>query len=187
MPGIDPVFAWVARLGLCLLFGAASIHKLRDLPRFTATLRGYRLLPDEGAAPAARLLVGMEVALVPTLLTPAADPAGPLAALLLLTVYTAAIAVNLARGRRDIDCGCLGPAHRQPLSVWLLVRNAVVAGGPLVLLLGDTARAASWIDGVSVGAGTLMVVLLFIAANGLAGLAGRGRPWAALGAQGRSS
>jgi len=38
----------------------------------------------------------------------------------LLALYTLAVVVNLARGRREIDCGCFGPAARQPLSAALV-------------------------------------------------------------------
>ena len=43
--------------------------------------------------------------------------------MLLLSLYTAAIVLNLARGRRDIDCGCGGPGSRQTLHEWLVWRN----------------------------------------------------------------
>ena len=51
----------------------------------------------------------------------------------LIGIYTTAIAVNLLRGRRSIDCGCGG--EPTPLSAWMLLRNvllvalAVIAGG----------------------------------------------------------
>src|SRR5262249_14927936 len=44
----------------------------------------------------------------------------------LLGLYAAAIAVNLARGRRHLDCGCTGPALRRPISGWLVLRNLVL-------------------------------------------------------------
>ena len=47
--------------------------------------------------------------------TSMATPHAAAAAALLLALYAGAIGVNLARGRRDIDCGCGGPASRQPI------------------------------------------------------------------------
>jgi uncharacterized membrane protein YphA (DoxX/SURF4 family) len=182
MSGVDPVLAWLARLALALLFAAAASHKLRDFRAFTATVRDYRILPGATAAAAALALVLLELGLAVALLLPAADPLGPLAALALLSLYSAAIAVNLARGRRDLDCGCLGPAHRQPLAPWLLVRNAVICLGPALLLLGDAAtRPASWIDGISLAGGVVLLALLWNAVHQL----GRAQP--ALRAPGRSA
>jgi hypothetical protein len=169
MSEVDPVFVWLARLALALLFATAALHKARDLPAFTATLRDYRILPKVTAAAAALALVIFELAVVALLLLPAAGPMGPLAVLLLLALYSGAIGLNLARGRRHIDCGCLGPADRQPISPWLLVRNAAVALGPLLLLLSsETPRPGSWIDGVSVLGGVTLLALLWNAVHQLA-------------------
>src|SRR5207247_2030674 len=114
---------------LALLFFVAAGHKLRDPRRFRATVAEYRLVPDRFAPPAAALLVAVEAAAGGALLVPGARAAGLLAAAALLVVYGAAIAINLARGRWDIDCGCTGPAVRRPISGWLVARNAVLGRG----------------------------------------------------------
>ncbi|MBW2274238.1 MAG: methylamine utilization protein MauE [Deltaproteobacteria bacterium] len=173
MSGADPVFAWLARIALALLFAGAALHKLRDLGAFAATLRDYRILPlrirPRAVTKAAALaLAALELGSAAALLLPAADPVGPLAALALLILYSAAIALNLARGRRHIDCGCLGPGHRQPLAPWLLARNAAIALGPLLLLLLDAApRPVSWIDGISLAGGVAILALLWNAVHQL--------------------
>jgi uncharacterized membrane protein YphA (DoxX/SURF4 family) len=182
--GLDPVFAWVIRLTLALLFGLAAWHKLRDLPEFKSTLANYRLLPAAIVAPTALALAACELGVAVLLLAPLAEPLArhatlgplssiaPLAALGLLALYSGALAVNLARGRRDLDCGCLGPAQRQPISPGLLARNAVVALGPgLLLLQGATegaGRTTSWIDGLSIVGATAMISLIWSAAHQLA-------------------
>jgi uncharacterized membrane protein YphA (DoxX/SURF4 family) len=181
MSGVDPVFAWLARLALALLFATAALHKLRDLPAFRATLRDYRALPGRLVPAAALTLVSIELAVVALLLLPAADPIGPVAVLMLLALYCGAIALNLARGRRHIDCGCLGPAKRQPLSPWLLARNAVIALGPLLLLVREVPRPGSWIDAVSLLGGLAVLALLWNAVHQL------GMAQMALRAPGRTS
>jgi len=174
---MDPVFGWIARLGLALLFGAALAHKLRDPDGFAATVRDYRMLPARLSAatakPIALALAAAEAATAVLLAVPAVDPAGPTLALLLLALYGAAIGTNLARGRRDIDCGCLGPAHRQPLSGWLLVRNGVLGLAAAALFAGDTARALGWVDAVSVVAAVAMLALLWHAVNELSSAGSR--------------
>jgi uncharacterized membrane protein YphA (DoxX/SURF4 family) len=182
MSGIDPVFIWLVRLAIALLFAAAALHKARGLGAFAATLGDYRILPRSLTRAAAPVFVVFELGAAAALLVPRADPVGPLAVLVLLFLYSAAIGINLARGRRHIDCGCLGPGHRLPLAPWLLARNAAVGLGPLLLLvLEASARPASWMDGISLAGGIAILALLWNATHQL----GAARP--ALRAPGRSA
>ncbi len=168
MSGVDPVLLWLARLGLALLFCAAALHKARDLPAFSESLRDYQILPGPLSNAGARALMAAELAGAAALLLPSADPVGALSTLALLGLYSAAIALNLARGRRHVDCGCLGPAQRQPLAPWLLVRNATLSLGALLLLLPAGApRTVHWIDGISLLGGIALLVLLWNAAHQL--------------------
>jgi hypothetical protein len=86
----------------------------------------------------------MELALVPLLLVPATRAGAAATAAALLLFYAAAIAVNLLRGRSDIDCGC--GSRPQPLSWWLLLRNMLLASGVLTLTLDATASRFVWSD-----------------------------------------
>src|SRR4029077_15900034 len=107
-------------------------HKLRDLPRFVATLADYHLLPG-GLVPAgAAVVVAGELGGAVALVVPGLRGAGLLAAAVALLLYGGAIGVNLVRGRRHIDCGCAGPAVRRPISGWLVGRNAALAAAALV-------------------------------------------------------
>jgi len=149
------------RAGLALLFLVAALHKTRDLGSFHATLANYRLLPPRATGAAALVVVGGELLAAATLLL--APALGAVAAAMLLAAYTGAIAVNLARGRRDIDCGCAGPARRQPIRPWLLVRNAVLIGAALACLAPERVRPIVWVDALTV-AGTIGVLAALYAA-----------------------
>ena len=83
--------------------------------------------------------------------------AGALLAIALLAVVSSAMALNLARGHTDIDCGCggFGAAHQQPLHAGLLLRNAVLVLLALAAAAPGTGRALLWLDAVAVGACTL--------------------------------
>ncbi len=108
---------------------SAAAHKLRNFLAFRGILAQYRLLPDGLLGSAAPLVIAAEFATGLALLAPAALlPASVAAAMaaLLLSLYTGAIALNLARGRRAIDCGCGG--QFTPLSLWLVARNGVLLG-----------------------------------------------------------
>jgi hypothetical protein len=80
-------------------------------------------------------------------------------------VFTAAIALNLARGRRDLDCGCFGPLLRQPLSGWLVVRNGLLALLVLATFTPVDARPLALLDYLTIGAAVAALVTLYGAAN----------------------
>lgn len=164
---MDPVVVTIARLGLALLLAAAATHKLRDPRAFRATLGAYQLVPPSLVALLATLLSAFEVVLAAALLVPASGALAAVAAGVLLALYSAAIAANLARGRRDIDCGCLGPGHRQPLSAWLLVRNGVLMAGAALGAMPPVPRPLGWIDLVTIAGALAALTLLFSAANQL--------------------
>jgi len=170
---MDPVLHLTLRVPLALLLAAAAVHKLRDPAAFRAALAAYRLVPA-WCAPA---IVALEVIVAVALCVP--GPVGPVGAAGLLLAYAGAIAVNLVRGRRDIDCGCAGPAARRPIGWALVARNlllAVLACGGLVAV---EARPLHWIDAVTVVAATLAASALYAAADHLLALAPRARGAAA--------
>jgi hypothetical protein len=167
---LDPAIEFVLRGGLALLFLATALHKLRDLDAFRAAVIGYALVPERLVDAIAVALASGEAATGAALLAPASFGlrAGALAAAAsLLVLYGVAIAVNLARGRRDIDCGCAGPAARQPLSEWLVARNALLAAMALVCLGGATSRPLVWIDALTVSGGVALLAALWLAAHRL--------------------
>jgi uncharacterized membrane protein YphA (DoxX/SURF4 family) len=168
---LDPAIVLVARLALGLLFLSTALHKIRALPSFRATLSDYRVIPPPVAAPASLVLVAAELSVGCALLVPLAPGAIQRVALggalALLLLYSAAIAVNLGRGRRHIDCGCTGPAARQPLSEGLLVRNlALMAAAGLAVLPAGT-RPLGAIDAVTVAGSVTVLAALYTSSNRL--------------------
>lgn len=138
---MDPLFHLTLALGLAMLFAAAALGKLRAMREWPDVLRNYGLLPA-GVVPAAALALPLiELGTAAALLVPGTRRLAALVAALLLALFTLAIAVNLARGRRVIDCGCFGGRLRQPLGRWMVVRNALLALAALALLGPRSARA----------------------------------------------
>ena len=158
---MDPVIDVTLRMALALLFFVAAGHKLQDLGRFGATLAEYRLLPARLVPLAAALVVAVEVAAAGALLVPGARAAGLLSAATLLVVYGAAVAINLARGRRHIDCGCAGPAGRRPISGALVARNAALATLALAGLVPVRPRALLWVDALTVAGATAALAAVY--------------------------
>ncbi len=130
----DPVVGASGLFLVAAVMGGAALHKLRDRVKFVETMRDYRLLPDVMVPFASALVVLSELAAFALLLVPSLRPAGAVLAGGLLVLYAAAIGINLARGRTEIDCGCSFGASGQSISGWLLVRNACLL--PFVLLAG---------------------------------------------------
>ncbi|HEU4429834.1 MAG TPA: MauE/DoxX family redox-associated membrane protein [Myxococcota bacterium] len=168
MSALDPAFGWTASAALALVFAQAAWHKLRDLGAFAAAVAAYELLPAPLAPLLATQLAAAELVLVGALLLPPARAGASLAAFALLCIYSAAIATNLARGRRDIDCGCTGPALRQPLSGWLLARNAALGALALLGAAPASQRALGLADALPIAGGALALFALVLAANQLA-------------------
>lgn len=165
---IDPAVEAALRAALALLFAAAAFHKLRDPGAFRAVVADYRVLPAPLGVAAAALLPPLELSASGALAASGAGAPralGPLLAVALLALYGAAIARNLARGRRHLDCGCLGPSLRQPLSGALLARNALLGAAALACLLPAAPRALVWLDAATVAAAAGALALFWSGAH----------------------
>lgn len=162
---IDPVAAWLARLALAGVFAAAALHKWRDLDAFAAAVAAHRLVPEASVGGLAPLLAACETAVAVSLIVPASAPYAAWVAAALLALYSGAIAINLARGRHEIDCGC--SARPQPLSGALLARNSALAVAAIPAALPESGRALVWVDALTAAAGLAALALLWLAAQTL--------------------
>ena len=147
------------------MWGVAGGHKLAAFGVFAATLDDYRLVPRTLVRIVAGLVVCIELIIAFCLIVPATRSAALVASAVLLSIYAAAIAINLVRGRRHIDCGCMGPAGRQTLSGWLIARNLVVALIAVVSTVSITERTLIWLDLITIGAGVAVLALAYSSAN----------------------
>jgi hypothetical protein len=165
---IDPALTLLARGSLTLLFLAAAIHKLRHSQEFVGVVAAYQLTGERSSAAIARLLPALELAVAAGLwITPTREAAAVLGGAL-LAIYAAAIAINLRRGRRDIDCGCAFSGRgRSPIGAWMLVRNAVLIGVVLLASAPIASRALTPVDALTVIGGLCVLTLLYMAADGL--------------------
>lgn len=159
----DPAVQATLRAAGALLFAAAAWHKLRDRKAFREALAGYRLLPAACLGPAAIALPCAELAAALALATPGSAAAGALAGAGLVALYAGAIGVNLARGRRTIDCGCGGPGGRRPIGAGLLWRNGALAAALLLAARTPSPRPFTWLDGASVAGCVASLALLYAA------------------------
>lgn len=115
--------ALALRLFLAALFARTAWHKWHDAVQFRSELRAYRLLPHT-LVPLTAMLLALAESLCVILLLWLSSTSGIVLALILLTLYTFVMAINLVRGHHDIDCGCsTSLSAPKKLSRWLLVRN----------------------------------------------------------------
>jgi len=140
------------RLLLAAVFALAAGAKLAGRTNLRETAVGFGL--PRPFSPVAVLLPVVELAVAAMLVPARTAWLGALGAVVLLAVFTAAIAAQLARGRRP-ECNCFGTVHAKPIGRATLARNALLLGCAAALVasgrdagpsatawLGEPVRAA---------------------------------------------
>ncbi len=167
MNGLDPTLPHMFAALLAIVFLGGAWQKLRDMDGFVMAVEQYRLLPAPWAPPVAWALLLAEACAGLLLLPLATRATGAVLALAVLAAVTLSVAVNLLRGRQDIDCGCGGPEGGQHLSWGLVLRNGMLSLAAALSRLAEAPRDLVWLDGLTVVAGTLALYGLYAAANQL--------------------
>lgn len=167
---MDPLVEMIVTTGLGILFLLAAMHKLAGIPVFEAALSDYQLIPVSLVPFVSRVIPGLELALGLGWLLSYQRLAVAIGSAMLLVIYTAAIAINLLRGRVHIGCGCgFGGSteDEQPLSSGLLVRNLALAVVAISAIIPVYERALGVVDYITLIAALLSLALLFLATNQL--------------------
>jgi peroxiredoxin len=137
------------RILLAAAFGVAAVSKLADVAGSRRGLIDFGV-PRALAPVLVWLIPALELPCAAALLSARTASWGALGVSALLAIFTAAISVNLARGR-DADCHCFGRIAVTPPGWPTLVRNGVLFGlGAYVAMEGRAAAAiialtAAWI------------------------------------------
>ncbi len=167
---LDPLVLKVISIGFGLLFFLAAAHKLSTAQQFRVILEEYQVMPRALAGSAARIVPLLEVMLSIGWFTGYRPQLVALSSAAMLTIYTAAIGINLLRGRIHIGCGCGvagSSAGDQQLSSGLVLRNSVLIGIALVAVIPTTVRALVVVDYITLVTTVLAGALLYLAANQL--------------------
>ncbi len=167
---LDPVIAAALFLGLGTLFLLGAVHKATALAEFRTVLAGYRVLPENLVKVTALAVTAVEAGIGLAWLLLADKRAVATATIVLLLVYAGAIALNLLRGRRHIDCGCSfgrSAGGGEFLSGWLVGRNLVLAALAATAGLPVINRTLGALDYVTLAAALAAGTLLFATANQL--------------------
>jgi methylamine utilization protein MauE len=142
---------------LAVLLPVSALHKLIGRRRAQAVVREFAGVPPRLAPFAIVVIAGTELFASLLLLTPY-RAAGGVLAVLISGGYLLLIVRAIARGRRDVDCGCsFGAAHR-PLGAYQVARNAAVTGVAVLVAAGSAASAT-----VPVGASQILAAFALFA------------------------
>jgi len=121
-----PVLITLVRWLLAAIFLTSALGKLRDRRAFVAIILDYRVLPRRLARRFAGALPWIEIVVALMLLAGLGIRIAAALSGLLLFSFILAVGVNLARGRRDLDCGCTGARHRHKISGKIMLRNMLL-------------------------------------------------------------
>ena len=117
---------------IALIFAVTAHHKIFNMFEIQGVVRDYRLLPTFLVKPVTLMITMTEIGTVILLVIPTTRLIGATSAILMLAVYTFAIAINLLRGRVTIDCGC--GAGGQGISWFHVLRNTIYSTFPLLII-----------------------------------------------------
>ncbi|MGH2688452.1 MAG: MauE/DoxX family redox-associated membrane protein [Actinomycetota bacterium] len=116
---------------LVLVFAGAGIGKLTDREGSVEEMKAFGV-PAPLAPAVAWALPFVELAVAVAILVPAISRWGALAGLGLLLSYTAAIALNMALGRKP-ECKCFGALYALPIGWKALLRNVLFSAAAFAL------------------------------------------------------
>lgn len=125
--------ALLLRLGLGAVLLYAAVGKWPAPQAFAEDMANYRLLPAALVPAAAVAMLGVEVVLGLVLISGLWAEAAAVAVLLVMVLFTGAVASALFRGLK-IECGCFG-AGGSPATLWTLLRDVAFVGAAALYLL----------------------------------------------------
>ena len=165
MISIDPTIGWTISTALSMIFVASAVMKLIDLNEFCGAVENYRIVPEQISRVVAILVPIAEITGALGVIIPNTHRGAAMLLSMLLIVFTTAIAINLLRGRRNIDCGCFGPALRQQISWWLPARNLAMLAMLGVVMMPVSPRRLAPLDLATIFLAGTTLAVLYSAAN----------------------
>jgi Methylamine utilisation protein MauE len=166
---LDPALGLLTIIDIALLFAIAARHKLQSLALFAEVFAAYRVLPGNAARRLAWVIPCAELTIAAALAWPASRGWAVFAAMSLLAAFACGLALNLARGRRDLDCGCTVMGNRRSIGAWMVWRNAVLVVALGAAALPWAARPLGAVDLLTIAGGVAASAMLYLAVDRLLG------------------
>jgi hypothetical protein len=154
-------------LWIALVFAAAAAGKLMAWSELPGVVRNFRVLPRWLVLPVSMALPPLEAAIAAGVVVEAARPAAAMAAAVLLAVFGAALAINLHRGRREIDCGCFRSDLKQPITIALVLRNLMLVACALLLVPPGAGAVLSALEWAMAGGAAVTLFLCYLSIGGV--------------------
>ena len=161
MPTLDPIYSLTIAILIAFVFALAGIHKVMDFARHAGVVADYRVVPAWSVPLLAPLVVVLELGAAFLVLMPFTRSTGLILIMGLLPIYIISIGLNLARGRKFIDCGCGWGSQSHQISAWLIVRNLTMMGITAVALLPSTNRPLYLVDWILAAFGGAAVIVIY--------------------------
>lgn len=157
----------MARLFLASILVIAGVAKAVDPAGARKALIGFGV-SDKLSAPLGWFLPILEIVVAVALIPLNTAWIGALAALALMLAFSAAIGINLLRGRTP-ECNCFGQLHSKPVSWSMFSRNLMLAAvAALVVAQGKQAPGVSMLNWLAeLKTGEMMNLLVSSVAVGL--------------------
>jgi len=158
---LDPIVGYLIVVSFALLFAHAGIHKLRGVARFTDAFSAYRVMPRPLDRPVALAIPVLELAIALMLLWEPSRRLAMLGGIGVLIAYAAGMALNLARGKRDLECGCGSGYNRRSIAAWMVWRNLLLVLPLCIALLSWSARPFDASDILTFAGGLAVCTTLY--------------------------
>jgi peroxiredoxin len=148
------------RVLLAAVFAVAAVAKLGDRRGATRAITDLGL--PQATAPLLAWIVPLVELAVAVMLLPATTAwRGGIAALALLSLFTAAISYNLLRGRA-VDCHCFGQLTAAPIGRGTLLRNLLLMAAAVLIVLNPASSASlsalAWFVELTTGERAMVVI-----------------------------
>jgi uncharacterized membrane protein YphA (DoxX/SURF4 family) len=126
LPEVMVPLGMAGRLCLTVVFLSSGLGKLGNIHQFREAVDAYDIGSDNFRRLTVVLVPLLEIGLALLWLTGKLPMAALIGGLLLLSSFTAAVAINLRRGR-TVPCGCSGLLTSEATGLGTIIRNVVIA------------------------------------------------------------
>lgn len=111
------------------IFLFSAISKIKDYENHIEVVKSYKILPDTFAKYLVNLFLLIELLASLMIILRLFMNYSVIALSILTVIYSVAIIINLARGRKDLSCGCGGVLGDHVISYKLVIRNLIILIG----------------------------------------------------------
>jgi hypothetical protein len=164
---LDPLIIRMIACGIGLMLLIGAWQKMNDLEMFQAAVEAYDLIPLASTRAFSLSYVFIELSIAVFLICNIASSPTVMSAIVLMSLTTFAISINLIRGNADVSCGCGGIEDEQRLSWGLVSRNIVIIVLLGMCLIDTSSRAYNFLDGINLLFGATSIYLVYLLSSQL--------------------